>query len=230
MDALTADSDRFVVSRAHPGAAPGAGADAGFGRVPGPVGTLATPLALVLVPVPPGHTRGLGAVLESLARSRGAGDLPAAPGSLAVLILAAEPEALAVAEGLAPGYPFPLRVEDGLGDTVLAMRQAGAWAVTLGVPGAPLLLTTPGRPVTPRWAYALLAALRDGADLVTRRAGFWERLLAGARLPVALSGRAQAAMEGWTSGGLRAGAGAAWTERGSPWRSPAAAGLRAVPG
>ncbi|MBP0491570.1 hypothetical protein [Roseomonas indoligenes] len=186
-------------------------------------------MALVLVPVPLGGVRRLRAVLESLARSRGAGGLPAAPGSLAVLILAAEPEALSVAEQLAPDYPFPLHVEDGLGDAVLAVRQAAAWAATLGVPGVPILLTTTGEPVPPRWAYSLLAALRDGADLVTRRAGFLERLLAGVRLPVALSLRAQTAMERWSSGRGRLGAGAAWTERDSPWRRPDAAGLRTVP-
>ncbi|WP_139281273.1 hypothetical protein [Muricoccus roseus] len=185
------------------------------------------PAAVVVVPVPPGHVRSLKSVLSSLAASRTAGGLPAAPGALAVLILAADPEALSIAEATAPDYPFPLRVEAGPGDAVLAIRRAGAWATALGAPGAPVLIADRGQPVSPRWAYDLLCALRDGADLVTRRAGVFERLLGGPVPPVALSGRAQWAMERWSSGGL-ARRGAAWTERDSPWRRPARAGLRAV--
>ena len=186
------------------------------------------PAAVVVVPVPPAHLHALKAVLTSLAASRTAGGLPAAPGALAVLILAADPEALSIAEAMAPNYPFPLRVETGPGDAVMAIRLAGAWATALGAPGAPVLIADRGQPLPPRWAYDLLCALRDGADLVTRRAGMLERLLAGPVPPIALSGRAQWAMERWSSGGL-ARRGAAWTERDSPWRRPTRAGLRAVP-
>ena len=158
--------------------------------------------------------------------------MPAAPGALAVLVLAAEDGALAVAEALAPDLPFPLRVEPGPGDTILVVRRAAAWAEALGIPGAPVLIGDVREPAAPRWAHAALASLRDGADLVTRRAGPWRRLLgmvgAGPAAPVALSGRAQGAMERWCAA-WPARRGAAWTERGSPWVRPARAGLRAVP-
>jgi hypothetical protein len=185
------------------------------------------PVAVVVVPVPPGRLQSLRAVLGSLARSRVAGNLPVMPGAMAVLVLAAEPEALGIAEALAPNYPFPLRVEAGPGDAVLAIRRAAAWASTLGAAGAPVLIADRGRPVEPRWAHGLLSALRDGADMVTRRSSLWERLLTGPVPPAALSGRAQWAMERWSSGSPSH-RGAAWTERDSPWRRPAEAGLHAV--
>ena len=185
------------------------------------------PSAVVVVPVPPGQLGTLKPVLASLARSRVAGNLPVAAGALAVLVLAAEPEALAIAEAMAPDLPFPLRVEAGPGDAVLAVRRASAWALELGADTVPVLIADRGRPLEPRWAYGLLCALRDGADVVTRRAGLWERLV-GPVPPVALSGRAQWAMDRWSAGGA-ARRGAAWTERDSPWRRPARAGLRAIP-
>ena len=185
------------------------------------------PAAVVVVPVPLGQAEALRWVLASLARSRTAGGLPAAPGSLAVLILAAEPAALSIAEAMAPDYPFPLRVEPGPGDAVMAVRQAGHWAASLGAPGVPVLIADRGEPLAPRWAYELLCALRDGADLVTRRASLWERLLMAPVPPQALSGRAQWAMEHWHSS-LAGRRGAAWTEGDSPWRRPSRSGLRAV--
>ncbi|MBP0447412.1 hypothetical protein J8J14_21875 [Roseomonas sp. SSH11] len=108
-----------------------------------------------------------------------------------------------------------------------AIRLAGQWAVSLGAPGVPVLIADQGQPLAPRWAYELLDALRGGADLVRRRRGLWRRLLLGPVPPLALSGRAQWAMEHWYSGGLER-RGAAWTEWDSPWRRPADAGLRAV--
>ena len=185
------------------------------------------PTAVVVVPVPPGKLDTLKPVLGSLARSRTAGNLPVAAGALAVLILAAEPEALSIAEAIAPDFPFPLRVEAGPGDAVLAVRRASAWAQELGADTVPVLIADRGRPLPPRWAYELLSAIRDGADMVTRRTSLWERLL-GPVPPIALSGRAQWAMERWAAGGA-ARRGAAWTERDSPWRHPARSGLRAVP-
>jgi len=181
------------------------------------------PAAVVVVPLPPGPPGALRAILASVAASRGVLGLPATPGALAVLILAAGPEAATVVEAVAPDYPFPLRVETGPADAVLAIRRAGAWAAALGVAGVPVLLVPGGRPVPPRWAHDLLDALLDGADLVTTRTGACRRLLFGAGLPQALSARAQRAMERWS-----AGRGAAWTGAGSPWRRPARSGLRAV--
>ncbi|HEY8613429.1 MAG TPA: hypothetical protein VIL69_19370 [Roseomonas sp.] len=183
------------------------------------------PVAVVVVPVPPGRLGSLRPVLASLARSRVAGDLPVAAGALAVLILAEEPEALSIAEAMAPDFPFPLRVETGPGDSVLAIRRAASWAVALGAADAPVLIVDQGRPVAPRWAYGLLSALRDGADMVTRRVGLWKRLVARPVPPVALSARAQWAMERWSSTPRRRGA---WIERDSPWRRSAGAGLRTI--
>ncbi|WP_458095801.1 hypothetical protein [Roseomonas sp. WA12] len=185
------------------------------------------PSAVVAVPVPPGMLETLRPVLVSLAQSRTAGNLPVAAGALAVLILAVDAEALALAEAIAPDLPFPLRVEAGPGDTVLAMRHAATWARELGTETVPILIAERGRPVAPRWAYDLLSAIRDGADIITPRAPLWAGLL-GPAPPIALSGRAQWAMERWSAGNLVR-RGAAWSEPDSPWRHLARSGLRTIP-
>jgi hypothetical protein len=177
------------------------------------------PAAVVAVSVPPGRPEALRSFLASLGRSRGAGGLPVAPGALAVLILSPDAEALPITEALAPDCPFPLKVEQGAGDAGHAVRRAMAWADRLGVAGAPVLLAAAEQPVAPHWAYGLLVALRDGADLVTHRRGLRERLT-GLVSPIALSARAQWLMERRLA---RGGPGA-----GSPWHRPGAAGLRAV--
>lgn len=61
----------------------------------------ACPAAVVAVTVPKGTVPLLGACLMALARSRGLAGLRVSPGALAVLILAEEEEARAVAEDLA---------------------------------------------------------------------------------------------------------------------------------
>ncbi|WP_159346638.1 hypothetical protein [Roseomonas harenae] len=169
------------------------------------------PAAVVVVSVPPGRPEALRPFLASLGRSRGAGELPVAPGALAVLILSPDAQALSITEALAPDCPFPLRVEQGAGDAAHAVRRAMAWADRLGVAGAPVLLAAAEQPVAPRWAYGLLGALRDGADLVTHRRRLRERLT-GLVSPIALSARAQWLMERRLArGGPKAG---------SPWNRP----------
>jgi hypothetical protein len=177
------------------------------------------PAAVVAVSVPPGRPDALRPFLASLGRSRGAGGLPVAPGALAVLILSPDAEALPLAEALAPDCPFPLKVERGAGDSAHAVRRAMAWADTLGGAGAPVLLAAAEQPVAPRWAYGLLVALRDGADLVTHRRGLRERLT-GLVSPIALSARAQWLMERRLARG--------GSEARSPWNRPGMAGLRVV--
>lgn len=186
---------------------------------------MVAPTAIVAVSVARGRLAELEPLLLTLARSRAAGGLPVAHGALAVLVMAAEPsEALGIVRTLAPDYPFHLRVEGETGDMLRLVRRAAAWAATLDVPGAPVLLADPRRAASPRWAYRALAALRDGADVVSRHTRTWERLLCGPAPPIAVSGHAQRAMERWS----RARGGAAWAERDSPWRRPAVAGLQAV--
>lgn len=173
----------------------------------------APPAAVVAVPVPPGQVSSIRDVLLSLAASRAAGGVPVAPGSLAVLVLAADPgAALPVVEAMAREYPFPLRVGPAAGDAAAAVRRAAAWAEEFGRPRAPVLLAEAGRPVAPRWAHAALAALRDGADLVAPRAGALRRLVLGDGPPAALSWRARLAMEAWLAEGASRGP--------SPWRRP----------
>jgi len=179
------------------------------------------PTAIVAVAAAdPGTLR---AVLLSLARSRAAGGVPAAPGALAVLVLAEGSDARAVAEALEPGYPFPLRVEAGGADTGLLLDRAAAWASALGVEEAPVLIADPRGPVAPGWAHAMLAALRDGADLVAPRLGLWAglraRLTGRPVVPAALSCRARWAVR--ASGLPRTGPAA-------PWRRADRRGLRAV--
>lgn len=183
------------------------------------------PVAIVAVPVAAGQLPQLRSLLLSLARSRAAGGLPAAQGALAILVLAAEPAAaLDALRTLASDYPFHLRVEGEAGDMVQLVRRAASWAAALDVAGAPVLLADPRRAASPRWAYGALAALRDGADVVSRHTRAWERLLFGPSPPIALSGQAQRAIEHWT----HARRGVSWAERDSPWRRPAVAGLQAV--
>jgi hypothetical protein len=196
------------------------------GSVPWMLDGPVRPVAVVAMSVPLGQARAIRPFLAGLARSRGAGDVPVASGAFAVLLLGGEPDVIAAAEPMMPNYPFPLRIETGSGDAAFTIRCAAAWATALGAEGIPVLLAEAGRPVAPRWAYEALVALQDGADLVMRRTGLLERLLAGPVPPFALSSRAQHAVETWAE---RAGRGAVWAGRDSPWRRPAAAGLRAVP-
>ncbi|MFC7737145.1 hypothetical protein ACFQX4_15110 [Roseomonas sp. GCM10028921] len=81
-----------------------------------------TPTAVVVVPVPRGRTEGQRALLSSLARSRGAGDVPMAAGALAVLVVSDHPDARRIVESMAPELPFPLPVEPGPGDLPTALR------------------------------------------------------------------------------------------------------------
>lgn len=178
------------------------------------------PVAVVCVSVGPQDVPGLQAFLLSLAHSRAACGVPVAHGALAVLILAAPvTSALAVLEGLPSDYPFALRVEPP-SDTLGATRLAADWAAKLGEPDLPVLLARGTAPVTPRWAYEALSALRDGADVVLAPAGFLKRLVFGPGEPVALSGAVRRALldrAGQRAAGLAA--------RLSPWRRPWHAGL-----
>lgn len=178
-----------------------------------------TPAAVVIVPVPRGRAEGLRALLFSLARSRGAGDVPMAAGALAVLVVSDHPDVRQIVESMAPELPFPLRIEPGPGDLPLALRLASDWAAALDAPGVPVLIAAPGAPVAPRWAHTLLSALRDGADLVTHRAGWTARLAGTPAEPLALSGRAQWVLERWAA---EDGPGP------SPLQRPERAGLRVV--
>ncbi|WP_198382782.1 hypothetical protein [Roseomonas sp. KE2513] len=182
------------------------------------------PVAVVCVSVGPQDLPGLRSFLLSLAHSRAACGVPVARGALAVLILASPvTEALAAVGGMVADYPFPLRVE-APADAPGAARLAAEWAAALGAPDLPVLLADAAAPVAPRWAYETLSALRDGADIVSARSGFLERLLFGPGRPVALSGKARRAMEGYA--GSRADVG--WTGRFSPWRRPRHSGLLSV--
>lgn len=186
------------------------------------------PVAVVAVSVAPGCIASLRPFLLSLGRSRTAGGLPVAPGSLAVLVLAAEPgEALPVVEALAPDYPFPLRVEAAASGTLTAVRRATDWATVLAAPDSPVLLADARTLAAPRWVYENLVALRDGADLVSRRKGALARLFFGLGEPIALSGRARRAMEKWALEGPVQ-PDAPWAGKTSPWRRPARSGLLAV--
>lgn len=180
---------------------------------------MVTPAAVVVVPVPRGEPEGLRALLSSLARSRGAGDVPMAAGAFAVLVVSDHPDVQPIVESMAPALPFPLRVEPGPGDLPPALRQASDWAAALDAPGVPVLIAAPGAPVAPRWAHALLSALRDGADLVARKGGWKASLAATPAEPLALSGRAQWVVERWAA---EDGPGP------SPLQRPERAGLRVV--
>lgn len=194
----------------------------------GPAAIPPVAVAVVAVSVPPGHLSSIRPFLLSLAVSRAAGGVPVAPGALAVLLLAADPEgARPIIRSVAPDYPFPLQVEGAAGGPLGAARRAGAWAAALGLAEAPILLADARRPVAPRWAHATLSALRDGADLVSPGGGALRRLLLGWRSPIALSERALAAMEGWVAEGPPGG-GPAWAGGASPWRRPGRSGLLAV--
>lgn len=182
------------------------------------------PVAVVCISVRPQDLPGLHSFLLSLAGSRAACGVPVAHGALAVLILASPvAEARAVVDGLMADYPFPLRVE-APADAPGAARLAAEWAAALGAPDLPVLLADAAAPVAPRWAYEMLSALRDGADIVSARTGFLGRLLFGPGRPIALSGKARCAME--SQAGSRADSG--WAGRFSLWRRPGHSGLLSV--
>ena len=166
------------------------------------------PAAVVAVSVPAGHAAALRPFLAALKASRAAGGVPVARGALAVLVLTDETEAaMRIAEAVSPGYPFPLRVEGTAGGPLRAAGRAAEWAAALNVPDAPVLLADARAPVPPRWVYETLSALRDGADVVSRRTGPLARLLFGPGWPVAFSGRARRAVEPCPSGAARGVAG-----------------------
>jgi hypothetical protein len=153
-----------------------------------------SPVAVVVVSVAPRQIHLLPPFLRSLAQSRGAGHVPIAPKTLAVLITVEDAEGLTALETVALDCPFPLRVCAGLKDIIDAIHCATLWARILGATGAPVLLTDVARPVRPRWAYEVLAALRDGADLVVRRRTLLGGLFGRPVPPLALSRQAQSGL------------------------------------
>ncbi|WP_426954662.1 hypothetical protein [Muricoccus radiodurans] len=148
---------------------------------------MAKPSAMVAVMAPRGTARRIASCLAALSLSEGLAGLRIRPGSLAVLVLSADEGGETEVEAVAPDYGFPLRAERHPDpDPREVAARAAEWAATLGIPDAPILVLDARHRVAPNWAYAALAAIRDGADVVRGRCGLGRRLGWGAPSPLAV--------------------------------------------
>ena len=149
------------------------------------------PGAVIAVVVPRGKAACLSRMLDALRGATGPAGLALAPGALAVLVLSAEPEAVApVLRAREADFPHPMRLHATAEtpDDHSCVRLAARLARLLGVPDAPLFLLDARCPPAPGWLYGAAAALRDGATAVRARRGPLALLGLGPAMPRGVSG------------------------------------------
>lgn len=132
-------------------------------------------------------------MLDALRDAGGPAGLRLAPGALSILVLSAEPEAVApVLDARGANFPHHLRLHATAGtpDDHSSVRLAARIARLLGGPDVPVFLLDARLPPAPGWLYAA-AALRDGEIVVRARRGLLALLGFGPASPrgVSVTGR-----------------------------------------